>query len=83
MVLCVACFGVSFCTVFPFYVSRYLVRFRYLSGHLLGNSCSLDYPYVLFVACIFVMLVISYFGFEGRTLVLIAPVSGHCLSFYF
>ena len=27
-------------------------------------------------------LVISHFGFEGKTLVLIAPVPGHCFSFY-
>ena len=26
-----------------------LVRFGLLSGHLLGNSCSLGWPYVLFV----------------------------------
>ena len=30
-----------------------------------------------------VILVISHFGFEGGTLVLIAPVPGHCLSFPF
>ena len=35
-----ACFGVSFCTVFTFFVSRwYFVRFGELSGHLLGQSC--------------------------------------------
>ena len=28
-------------------------------------------------------LVISHFGFVGGTLVLIAPVPGHCLSFTF
>ena len=30
-----------------------------------------------------VILVIFHFGFEGRTLVLIASVPGHCLSFHF
>ena len=30
-----------------------------------------------------VILVTSHFGFEGGTLVLIAPVPGHCLSFTF
>ena len=41
VVLCVACFGDSFCTVFTFYLSRrYLVRFRQLGGHILGKSCS-------------------------------------------
>ena len=29
--------------------------------------------------CLFVALVVSHFGFEGRTLVLIASVSGHSL----
>ena len=30
-----------------------------------------------------VILVISHFGFEGRTLILIASVPGHCLFFTF
>ena len=38
-------------------------------------------PYVLFVLCLFVILVISHFGFDGGTLVLIASVPGHCLPF--
>ena len=33
--------------------------------------------YVLAVLCLFVTLVVSHFGFEGRTLVLIAPVPSH------
>ena len=33
--------------------------------------------------CLFVALVVSHFGFEGRTLVLIASVTGHCLPFKF
>ena len=31
--------------------------------------------------CLFVALVVSHLGFEGRTLVLIASVPGHCLPF--
>ena len=31
--------------------------------------------------CLFVALVDSNFGFEGRTMILIASVPGHCLSF--
>ena len=31
--------------------------------------------------CLFVALVVSHFGFEGRNLVLIASVPGHCLTF--
>ena len=46
-----------------------------------GKSCSFGLPYVLFVLCIFVVLVISRFGFEGATLVLIVSVPGHCLPF--
>ena len=38
-----------------------LVRFRLLSGHLLGNSCSLAWPYFLF--CILTNCNISYFPF--------------------
>ena len=34
------------------------------------------------VLCLFVILVISHFGFDGRTLVLFSPVPGHCLPFY-
>ena len=44
-----------------------------------GKRCSLGLPYVLFVLYLFESLVISRFGFEGRILVLIAPVPGHCL----
>ena len=40
----------------------FLVRFRLLSGHLLGNSCSHGWPYVLFVFWLFVILY-SYFPF--------------------
>ena len=32
---------------------------------------------------LFVILVVSNFGFEGETLVRIAPVPGHCLPFTF
>ena len=44
-------------------------------GHVLGKTCSfgrLMFP----LLCLFVALVVSNFGFEGRTLVLIASVSG-------
>ena len=33
-------------------------------------SCSLDSPYVLFVICLFVILVISHFGYVDKILVL-------------
>ena len=52
-----------------------------LRYHLLGESCSFGLRYVLFVFSLIVVLVISHFGFEGGTLVLIASVPGRCLSF--
>ena len=48
----------------------------------MGESCSFG----LFMFSLYfdiVILVISHFGFEGWTLVLIASVPGHCLSFTF
>ena len=57
-----------------------LVRFRLLSGHLFGKSCSLGCPYVLFVFRLFIILVISRFCFEGWIWVLkFSPVPGHFL----
>ena len=53
MVLFVACFCVSFYTVFTFCVSEYLVRL--MSGHLLGKICSLGLYLVLFALCLFAM----------------------------
>ena len=41
--------------------------------------CSMYLPYVPHVICIFVILVMSHFGFEGRIFVLVVPPSGHCL----
>ena len=37
----------------------------------------------LYLALLIVILVISHFGFEGGTLVLIAPVPSNGLTFYF
>ena len=43
-------FGVRLSAMFHLtYVHIILVRFGLLSGHLLGNSSSLGWPYVLFV----------------------------------
>ena len=61
----------------------FLVRFRLLSGHLLGNSCLLDWPYVLFVFFLFVISIISRFGFGGWIWVLIASVPDLCILFTF
>ena len=61
----------------------FLVRFRLLCGHLLGYSCSLGWPYVLFVLLLFVLLVITGFDFEGWIWVLIASVPDLCILFTF
>ena len=60
-----------------------LVLFRFLSGHLLGNSCSLGWPYVFFVFWLLVILFISRFGFEGWNLVMTVLVPDICIRFYF
>ena len=62
VVLCVTCFDVSFCTVFNLCVAiLVLVMVRWLSGHILGKSYSFGESYVLFVLCLFVVLVVSPF----------------------
>ena len=53
--------------------------FGLLSDHLCGNSCPLGLPFVLVVFCLFVILVISYFGFKSRICLFIAPVTVHCV----
>ena len=54
-----------------------------MTGSVLVKSCLYGQPYVLFVLCLFVILVMSHSGYEGETLVLTAPVPGHCLHLYF
>ena len=39
--------------------------------------------HVLSLLCLFIALVVSHFGFEGRTMALIASFPGHCLPFTF
>ena len=48
-----------------FFKKILLVRFGLLSGHLSGKSGPLSWPCVLIVLCLFVILVIFRFGFEG------------------
>ena len=43
-----------------------------------GMIYSFDLPYVVFVSCLFVIL--FPFGFEGGTMVLIAPVPDHSMQ---
>ena len=40
----------------------------------MGDCCSLGWPYVLFLFCLFVILVISRFGFECWIWAMIASV---------
>ena len=45
-----------------------------------ANSLSISiHHYVLFVLCLYVVLVLSHFGFEDRILVLVVPVPSHHL----
>ena len=67
------------------FVHYTLVLLVLLSGHLLGNSCLLGWPYVLIVFCLFVIFILlpililsAGFGFFK-----IAPVSVHCFSITF
>ena len=53
----------------------------FLSGHLLGNSCLLGWPFVLIVFCLFVIFI--YFGFKSGIWLLIAPVPTRCFSITF
>ena len=48
-------FWCRFADVSPYVCSLCLLfRFWLLSGHLLGNSCTLGWPFVLIVFCLFV-----------------------------
>ena len=50
------------------------------SGHLWERvATSVETCFVCIIS--FVIFVVSHFGFDGRTLVLIAPVPDYCLSF--
>ena len=44
---------------------------------------SVNRMFSLYLICLFVSLVISNFGIKGNILVLIAPVTGHCLHLTF
>ena len=75
MVLLVLCLGVDFYLLFvPYVCVHILVRFRLLSGGLLGNSCSLG------LQCVFlVQLSNCQFSFFPPVFFLIAPFPDHCL----
>ena len=62
-----------------FFHYTFSVWFGLVSGHLLGQSCPFGWPCVLIVLCLFVILVISRFGFGGGVWFLNAPVPVHSL----
>ena len=51
---------------------------------IFGKSCSFGLTYVLFVLCLFVSLVVSHFGFDGKTVFLILQflVIAYLLLYY-
>ena len=72
-------FGVRISVMFHLIFVHYTFSSLFgLSDHLLGNSCPFGWPFVLIVFCLFVILVISHFGFESSICLLIAPVHVHC-----
>ena len=50
-----------------------------LSGHLLGNSCSLGLRYVLILLVLDIHLILFHLGFWSRNFLLIVPFLDHCL----
>ena len=54
----VACFGVRVSVMFHLMFILYTFSSDgLLSGHLLGNSCPLGWPFVLIVYCLFVIFI--------------------------
>ena len=49
------------------------------TDRLLGKSCSLGLPKVVYTICLFYILTISCCGFDVRILVFTMPVPGHGL----
>ena len=58
-----------------------LISVRVVERPPFGKELFTLLPHFVFVICLFVVLVISRFGFDDRLLVLIVPVPGHCLPF--
>ena len=46
-------------------------------------AAHVGWPFALIVFCLFVIVVISHFGFESRICLLIAPVPVHCFLITF
>ena len=58
-------------------------RFLLLSGHLLGNSCPLGWPFVLIVFCLFEIFIYFPFWVLEPDLVLDCSSSCSLLFYYF
>ena len=80
----VACYGIRVSVMFTLCLFIILlVRFGLLSGHLLGNSCQLGWPYVLSVFCLFVIFIHFPFWSEERDLAFDWSSSCSLLFYYF
>ena len=82
MVCSVARFDVSFGTVFLMYVQIKLCPVKVAEWPPFGKYL-LPQHTIRSLCILFVVLVISHFSFEDRSLVLAVPVPGHCLLFTF
>ena len=77
----VACFGVRILVMFHLMFAHYtLVQLGLLSGHFLGNSSPLGWPFVLIVFCLFPVFP---FWFQEQDLVFYCPSSCSLLFYYF
>ena len=50
---------------------------------MLGKSFYFGQPFILFVLSQIIVFVISNLSFDGKTVLVIAPVTGHCFFLYF
>ena len=61
------------------YVHIVLIRFRFLSRHLFGESAAHSVDHIFSLHYVLFFCDCSIFNFEDRICVLIAPIPGHCL----
>ena len=57
-----------------------LVRFWLLSDHLLGNSCTLGWPFVLIVFCLFVFYLIPILVLKASAITMLELVEINLVS---
>ena len=83
MFLYVPCFRVSFCTDSPSVCLGDIYLGLGSRVATFWERAAYSVYRMFYLLCLFVALVVSRFGFEDRTLVLIATDPGHCLPFTF